>query len=142
MKLIEFEKVISLWDKYHYSIATHAIEFDEELRKLPTVDAVPVIRCKDCKWHRESECYAWDDGTVAVVSETPDDGFCYRAEREEDGTDVVNTAFTDKDAHFGEVVLRVIRDVDTPMLMYEGEKEAVKKALIMALDKWAERKEE
>lgn len=42
MKLIEFEKVISLWDKYHYSIATHAIEFDEELRKLPTVDAVPV----------------------------------------------------------------------------------------------------
>ena len=63
------------------------------------------------------------------------------AEREEDGTDVVNTTFTDKDAHFGEVVLRVIRDVDTPMLMYEGEKEAVKKALIMALDKWAKRKE-
>lgn len=63
------------------------------------------------------------------------------AEREENGTDVVNTTFTDKDAHFGEVVLRVIRDVDTPMLMYEGEKEAVKKALIMALDKWAERKE-
>ena len=63
-------------------------------------------------------------------------------EREEDGTDVVNTTFTDKDAHFGEVVLCVIRDVDTPMLMYEGEKEAVKKALIMALDKWAERKKE
>lgn len=57
------------------------------------------------------------------------------------GTDDVNTTFTDKDAHFGELVLRVIRDVDIPMLMYEGEKEAVKKALIMALDKWAERKE-
>lgn len=58
------------------------------------------------------------------------------------GTDDVNTAFTDKDAYFGELVLRVIRDVDRPMLMYDGEKEAVKKALIMALDVWAERKEE
>lgn len=41
-RLIDADKVISLWDKYHYSIATHAIEFDDELRKLPTVDAEPV----------------------------------------------------------------------------------------------------
>lgn len=58
------------------------------------------------------------------------------------GSDDVNTEFTDKDAHFGEVILRVIRDVEVPMLLYEGEKEAVKKALIMALDDWAERKED
>lgn len=43
-----------------------------------------LVRCKDCKWHRKNECWAWDDGTVAVASETPDDGFCYRAERAED----------------------------------------------------------
>ncbi len=42
MRLIDADKVISLWDKYHYSIATHAIEFDDELRKLPTVDAIPI----------------------------------------------------------------------------------------------------
>ena len=58
------------------------------------------------------------------------------------GTDDVNTTFTDKDAHFGELVLRVIRDVEYPMLMTEGEKDAVKKALIKSLDEWAERKEE
>lgn len=58
------------------------------------------------------------------------------------GTDDVNTTFTDKDAHFGELVLRVIRDVECPMLMTEGEKDAVKKALIKSLDEWAERKEE
>lgn len=58
------------------------------------------------------------------------------------GTDDVNTTFTDKDAHFGELVLQVIRDVDKPMIMYDGEKEAVRKALIMALNEWAERKEE
>ena len=46
-------------------------------------DYQELLRCKDCKWHRENECYAWDDGTVAVVSETPCDGFCYRAERKE-----------------------------------------------------------
>lgn len=50
-------------------------EDEERLREL--------VVCKDCKWHRENECYAWDDGTVAVVSETPCDGFCYRAERKE-----------------------------------------------------------
>ena len=58
------------------------------------------------------------------------------------GSDDLNTQFTDKDAHFGELVLRVIRDVDFPMLIAAGEKEAIKKALIKALDDWAERKEE
>lgn len=57
------------------------------------------------------------------------------------GTDDLNTQFTDKDAHFGEYVLRAIRDVDFPTLITTGEKEAVKKALIKALDEWEERKE-
>ena len=57
------------------------------------------------------------------------------------GSDDLNTQFTDKDAYFGELVLRVIRDVDCPMLINTGEKDAVKKALIKALDEWAERKE-
>jgi hypothetical protein len=57
------------------------------------------------------------------------------------GTDDLNTQFTDKDAYFGELVLRVIRDVNRPMLIAEGERDAVKKALIKALDEWAERKE-
>ena len=58
------------------------------------------------------------------------------------GSDDLNTQFTDKDAYFGELVLRVIRDVNRPMLIAEGERDAVKKALIKALDEWAERKEE
>lgn len=58
------------------------------------------------------------------------------------GTDDLNTQFTDKDAYFGELVLMVIKDVNRPMLIAEGERDAVKKALIKALDEWAERKEE
>ena len=57
------------------------------------------------------------------------------------GSDDLNTQFTDKDAYFGELVLRVIRDMNRPMLLAEGERDAVKKALIKALDEWAERKE-
>lgn len=56
------------------------------------------------------------------------------------GSDDLNTQITDKDAHFGELVLMEIRDVDCPMLITTGERDVVKKALIKALDEWAERK--
>lgn len=51
----------------------------------PTVDAVPVIRCKDCvefrRWDDEcGECYDGlaDGGMVRA------DGYCYAAERKKD----------------------------------------------------------
>lgn len=28
--------------------------------KVPTVDAVPVVRCKDCKWHDDDFCVNLD----------------------------------------------------------------------------------
>ena len=43
---------------------------------------------------------------------------------------------TDKDAHWAEMVLNVIRDVDCPMLMYQAEKDVVKKALEFLIDDW------
>ena len=53
----------------------------------PTIDAVPVIRCKECKYGKEDddgtiECIFWDfmDHTHHNVPE----GFCYRAERREE----------------------------------------------------------
>lgn len=70
------------------------IDIDEQ----PTVDAVPVVRCKDCKhWDEHSQygydsengvygnyCMLWtpDDDFYAV--ETPEDGFCYEGERKDD----------------------------------------------------------
>ena len=44
-----------------------------------TIDAVPVIRCKDCKWWRPNEtCIEWYDSPY----EAPADGYCFRrAER-------------------------------------------------------------
>lgn len=58
---------------------------NEIIQNAPTVDAVPVIRCKDCvefrRWDDEcGECY---DGLAdgAMVSA---DGYCYAAERRKD----------------------------------------------------------
>lgn len=56
----------------------------EKMVEIPSVDAVPVIRCKDCKYmteHYDTDgnvpywtCSEWDSGTDY-------DGFCHYAER-------------------------------------------------------------
>ena len=40
----------------------------------------------------------------------------------------------DRDAHFAELILGLIKNVEHPMLIYEGEKEAVRKGLEMLLE--------
>lgn len=55
----------------------------EEMEEQPTVDAVPVIRCKDCKWFGrvDSEmgwCNGFGDGQGV-----PAEGYCHNAERRE-----------------------------------------------------------
>ena len=69
----------------------------EQMQKIPTIDAVPVVRCKDCvHWLNEDGmedhvCLKiYDDAgmnDVAWIERKPDD-FCSRGERkdgEEDG---------------------------------------------------------
>lgn len=52
----------------------------EMIDGAPIVDAVPVVRCKDCKWwvSEKNECIEWYDNPYA-----PADGYCNRAERKE-----------------------------------------------------------
>lgn len=47
----------------------------------PTVDAVPVIRCEECKWYYRggATCMFWD-GANGMCG----DDFCGKAEREEE----------------------------------------------------------
>lgn len=62
----------------------------EEIDNAPTVDAVEVVRCKDCKWYQIRK---WDDGkpqfdcrkTHALLDVKPDD-FCSYGERRSNGT--------------------------------------------------------
>ena len=46
-----------------------------------------------------------------------------------------NIVCTFIDAHFAELVLRVIDEVEYPRLMCDGEKEAVRKGLMLLLDR-------
>ena len=53
------------------------------IEKAPTIDAVPVVRCRDCK-HCDPENYHCDHpmGTAAPLKRKPDD-FCSYGERKE-----------------------------------------------------------
>lgn len=46
-----------------------------------------------------------------------------------------NIVCTPKDAYLAELLLRVIDEVERPMLMYDGEKEVVRKGLMLLLDR-------
>ena len=54
-----------------------------DIEAAPTVDAVPVVRCRECK-HCDPENYHCDHpmGTVAPLRREPDD-FCSYGERKE-----------------------------------------------------------
>lgn len=49
----------------------------ENLRKMPTVDAVPVVRCRDCKYHQEKSC-------EVMIGVYEPDWFCADGERKEE----------------------------------------------------------
>lgn len=54
------------------------------LSVLPTVDAVPVVRCKDCKysehWYKDKRrCFLWVKDGIDVFN----DGFCNYGERKD-----------------------------------------------------------
>lgn len=64
----------------------------EEIDQMPTVDAVPVIRCKDCEWQMSewlvinhkpilNHYCSYHDYTDDLGD---DDDFCSKAERRED----------------------------------------------------------
>ena len=76
MRLIDAEKLKKTFIGNRYG--TKAIEY--YIDNAPTVDAVPVVRCKECKFHRGGYCL----GTGHFDMPTEDDGFCSWGERRED----------------------------------------------------------
>lgn len=82
----------ALWDKIEKSSASIATRLTALtfVDKAPTVDAVPVVRCKDCK-HR---AVGWNNGEYQCVNpyygmasgvELRDNDFCSYGERSTDG---------------------------------------------------------
>ena len=82
-KLINVEDFMNEVIKYpHQSLKT----IGEALDKTPTVDAVPVIRCKDCKYRHESIMYGFECDKAVYPDEDSrnvfnGDWFCADGER-------------------------------------------------------------
>lgn len=69
--------------QHFFETVDNVPKFYEWLNEQPTIDAVPVVRCKDCKWHEQEQpgmvyCPATVGGWVE------DDWFCKGGEREDD----------------------------------------------------------
>ena len=60
------------------------------IQEQPTVDALPVVRCKDCKYYRkDGDCWhEWDNaGRIyyqSIINEPNPDDYCSRAKRIEE----------------------------------------------------------
>lgn len=56
----------------------------EKIDNAPTVDAVPVVRCKDCKWCYSGYCEKFDDLIpYGCAHREWEDWFCADGERRE-----------------------------------------------------------
>lgn len=65
----------------------HVVVYAEDIDNAPTIDAVPVVRCKDCEYYDGDECQCpyifMSDG--AHMYPDPDDFCSYGERREENG---------------------------------------------------------
>ena len=67
------------WE-YGYTCGIERAE--SEIECATTVDAVPVTRCKDCKYYTGYECQRTKISNIRVI--TNEDDYCSKAERRTD----------------------------------------------------------
>lgn len=69
------------------------VVYEWEVNSAPTIDAVEVVRCKECKHRYGYECpmyyvewftIDWYDRDFRVIDDTQDEGFCHCGERSEE----------------------------------------------------------
>ena len=75
-------RVIIQEEALRRSEKTHHHQF---IHELPTIDAVPVVRCRECKY---SDPHTTPDGKlycVAMDEYFPSDGFCHEGEKMDGG---------------------------------------------------------
>ena len=56
------------------------------IEKAPTIDAVPVVRCRECKWWQEDDDIGHCDNPDGLDNYAKPEDFCSYGERKE-GTD-------------------------------------------------------
>lgn len=79
-RLIDADALIAEYDRVHIGPPGGARKLMED---APTVDAVPVVRCKDCKHYDDhtGKCYVFCEGQYHTELEVDSDHFCSYGER-------------------------------------------------------------
>lgn len=88
MKLTDQDSILEKLSTFHPDYTFNITSFRNFIKAQPEVDAVPVIRCKDCakfkgaygKEYRSGEGYGYCSGE-GPVNGTPCDGYCNEAVR-------------------------------------------------------------
>lgn len=93
MRLIDADALMELIkdpDSFRYGYVDA-----EDIQDIPAIDAVPVVRCKDCKFQHTLECPmnyqvdTWDEDDgydwYMATNASNDDGYCWCGERREEG---------------------------------------------------------
>lgn len=89
MRMIDADKLVDMLYDNEFAVLCPLDEVSGVVDACPTVDAVPVVRCKDCKYSckdrngRTCEGYWYELSEFAVPVE--DDGFCSYGERKDGG---------------------------------------------------------
>lgn len=89
MRTIDADKLVDMLYDNEFAALCPLDEVSGVVDACPTVDAVPVVRCKDCKYSckdrngRTCEGYWYELSEFAVPVE--DDGFCSYGERKDGG---------------------------------------------------------
>ena len=82
MKLVKLDDVLKLIDGSMADLESNYenSKLQEEIKRLPTVDAVEVVRCKDCKYYSDMGCYK----TTSLDNFRSKDHYCAFGEGRED----------------------------------------------------------
>jgi hypothetical protein len=73
-KEINFLQIITeIDDSWSNGYVTGLLSIKDVVKTMPTIDAVEVVRCKDCKY--------WDDEDRCKLAWTMPDEYCSRGER-------------------------------------------------------------
>lgn len=92
-RLIDADKLLEIYKKWIPQLLSKEDEGDRRgvetciavLEDMQTVDAVPVVRCRECK-HCDPENYHCDHpmGTAAPLKRKPDDFYSYGERKDSD----------------------------------------------------------
>lgn len=84
MRLIDADELKKWSEEIEYTFdgGIDINEFDRKLELMPTVDAVPVVRCRECKYLRLTGTVWRCTNRIVMMICEPDD-YCSRGEKNE-----------------------------------------------------------